>query len=310
MIDNIHNYNGIVVSSKANFFNVDIHVSNSQSQCQPKTARILCTTRNKLKYSGKRVYVGDNVLVESIDWKLNKGVVYKVNERKNLFNRPLVANVSNMFILLSLSQPSFAFDQASRFLLTAEQTGVDVSLVLTKSDLLSLNEIKHFQEQLKEWGYNPFIISIKSGLGIDSLFSKIKQCHLAVLSGPSGVGKTSLINYFLPTQSLPISDVSRKIKRGRHTTRHVELFSMGEDSFLADTPGFNRPDLHIEPNLLPFLFPELRSQINSNSSTCKFRDCLHRDEPGCIINKNWQRYSYYRECLNQMLNHQDLNQAD
>jgi len=118
--------------------------------------------------------------------------------------------------------------------------------------------------------------------------------------GPSGVGKSSLINYLIPGKSIPVGDLSKKLKRGKHTTRHVELFSLGQESFIADTPGFNKPDFDIKPHSLGRLFPEIRSQLKNKK--CKFRNCLHLDEPGCIISRNWERYDTYRNFVKEMIN--------
>ena len=128
----------------------------------------------------------------------------------------------------------------------------------------------------------------------------MRKTKLTVLAGPSGVGKTSLINHLIPTVSLPTSSVSKKLKRGTHTTRLVELFAIGNGSLLADTPGFNRPEIVCEPSDFAFLFPEFRTQLSN--SQCKFRNCLHRDEPGCVIDKDLERYPFYRENLEEMIN--------
>lgn len=294
---------GIVVSSKANYFNVDVQLplgkKNLQSKSDINCIRLLCTCRSKLKHLGVTVYVGDNVLVESIDWNSFRGVIYNIEERQTWINRPPVANVTNVFVLLSVTQPEFNFEQASKFLITAEKTGVDIDLVLTKTDLIPVERLKYFIDKLNNWCYKPIPISNISGEGIGLLVKKLKLSRLSVFCGPSGVGKTSLINFLLPEKSLNIAPVSIKLKRGRHTTRNVELFSLDNGSLVADTPGFNRPDLEIIPKELPYLFPELRSQVKKN--ICKFRDCTHRDEPGCSINKNWQRYSFYRDCLEEMI---------
>ncbi len=295
---------GIVISSKANYFYVDIdtskleNVSSNQHQ-KNKIIRILCTKRNKLNYFDLNVSVGDNVFVESIDWKGLKGVISKVHKRKSWLKRPPVANVTNIVIILSASQPKFDIDQASKFLLTGEFTGLDVNLVLNKKDLITVEELKYFIEKLKSWGYDPISISTKTGEGIDFLKERLQSFKLSVLCGPSGVGKSSLINYLLLNNIQSTSTVSKKLKRGRHTTRHVELFSLGKGSLIADTPGFNRPEIEVEPKNLAYLFPELRTQIIHNK--CKFRDCLHRDEPGCVVSKDWERYSNYRSFLDELI---------
>lgn len=296
-------YKGIVVSAKANYLDVEINESqvheNQFLDSNSFSTRLLCTRRSRLDHNGLRVNVGDLVYVEEIDWNARKAVVFDVEPRQSWLNRPPVANVTNVVVVISLSQPEFNFDQASRFLLTGEQTGLKVSLVLTKIDLITLDKLNQYKQQLLGWGYDPICISIKQGIGIDHLLTELRSMRLAVLCGPSGVGKSSLINYLLPKESIPVSSVSKKLGRGRHTTRNVELFALSNDSLLADTPGFNRPEIEVEANQLQYLFPELRSQIINNR--CKFRDCLHRDEPGCVVNKSWHRYIFYRECVDELI---------
>ena len=147
------------------------------------------------------------------------------------------------------------------------------------------------------------LMSGTSGDGIDALLSQIESTRLSVICGPSGVGKTSLLNYLLPDKALPTSEVSGKLRRGRHTTRHVELYSLRNQSLVADTPGFNRPEIQIKPSLLPNLFPEIREQISHIK--CRFRNCLHLDEPGCLIDKNWYRYEQYKQMVKDMITLQD-----
>ena len=133
---------------------------------------------------------------------------------------------------------------------------------------------------------------------MEALQQRVKGTALAVLCGPSGVGKSSLLNRLLPHLSLRVGAVSGRLQRGRHTTRHVELFAIGSDSRVADTPGFNRPDIPDDPSELGVLFPELRQQLDP--WPCRFRDCLHRGEPGCGVSTAWERYSLYVSGLEEL----------
>ncbi len=290
---------GIVVSIKANYYFVDIKNSEPNSLGIRSSITLLCTKRTKLIHKGLNINVGDNVFIEEIDLIEKKGVICNVQVRESFLTRPSVANVTNVVVMISLSEPDFNFDQASRFLITAEQTGLKNTLVLTKSDLISNVNLKEYHSKLLLWGYDAIPISIKTGQGIDLLLNRLKSSELSVLCGPSGVGKSSLINRYLPSENIPTSLVSRKLRRGRHTTRNVQLFKLSENSLLADTPGFNRPELNIEYKKLALLFPEIRIQLTHNS--CKFRDCLHRDEPGCLVDKSFPRYLYYRECIEELI---------
>ena len=294
---------GIVVALKANFLIVESDYKNvkddSVDQLYEKI-RLLCTRRSKLNYQGLFIDVGDIVCVESIDYKNKRAVVSDVEPRQSFLKRPAVANVTLVSICISADEPLFDMEQTSRFLLTAECANIEPLIILTKIDLITKNNLILYINKFKSWGYDCIPVSIHNSEGIDSLIERFRKTKLTVLAGPSGVGKTSLINHLIPTVSLPTSSVSKKLKRGTHTTRHVELFAIGNGSLLADTPGFNRPEIVCEPSDFAFLFPEFRTQLSN--SQCKFRNCLHRDEPGCVIDKDLERYPFYRENLEEMIN--------
>ena len=288
---------GRVIAKKANFYQVDLDL-----EClnYARKNRILCTIRRKLNHIGFVANVGDKVHVEEIDWNEYKGVVCYIEPRENLLIRPPVANVSDIFVVISVEEPKLDFDQVSRFLLTAEQTGANVNLILSKIDLISLNQLTNYKKRFSKWGYPPILISLKSGFGLDNLKNNFKSKYLSVLCGPSGVGKTSLINFLMPNKSLSVSPVTKKLKRGRHTTRNVELFPISSNCLIADSPGFNRPEIFIKPEELASLFPEFNQQVLNQA--CKFRNCLHLQEPGCSFNKEWDRYSFYSSLLDEIMN--------
>ena len=294
---------GIVVALKANFLIVEIDHKNFKDHSFDEfygKIRLLCIRRSKLNYQGLFIDVGDIVFVESIDYKNKRAVVSDVEPRQSFLKRPAVANVTLVSICISADEPLFDMEQTSRFLLTAECANIEPLIILTKIDLITKNDLILYINKFKSWGYDCIPVSIHNSQGIDSLIERLRKTKLTVLAGPSGVGKTSLINHLIPTVSLPTSSVSKKLKRGTHTTRHVELFAIGNGSLLADTPGFNRPEIVCEPSDFAFLFPEFRTQLSN--SQCKFRNCLHRDEPGCVIDKDLERYPFYRENLEEMIN--------
>ena len=294
---------GIVVALKANFLIVEVDYKYSKGYSGnnfSENIRLLCTRRRKLDYQGFLIDVGDLVLVESIDFKNKRAVISEVEPRKSFLKRPAVANVTLLAICISVKEPLFDSYQTSRFLITAEYANIKPLIILTKIDLINKNDLNSYINKLKSWGYDSVPVSIKHVQGMDLLLERFKETSLTVLAGPSGVGKTSLINYLIPSLSLRTSAVSKKLKRGIHTTRHVELFAIGNGSLLADTPGFNRPEVVSDIYGFAALFPEFRAQLVH--SQCKFRNCLHRDEPGCVITKDLERYSFYRENLEEMIN--------
>ena len=301
--NNSNNCRGIVVALKANFLIVEINYKDAKGYKFNQSAeknRFLCTRRSKLDYQGFFIDVGDIVCVDSIDYKNKRAVISEVEPRKSYLKRPAVSNVSLIAICISVEEPLFDLAQTSRFLITAEFAKIKPLIVLTKIDLINTNDLNIYINKLKLWGYESVPVSIKNTQGIDLLLQRFRETSLTVLAGPSGVGKTSLINHLIPSLSLPTSSVSKKLKRGIHTTRHVELFAIGNGALLADTPGFNRPELVSDIHGFAALFPEFRTQLVN--SKCKFRNCLHRDEPGCVINKDLERYSFYRENLEEMIN--------
>ena len=128
--------------------------------------------------------------------------------------------------------------------------------------------------------------------------------------GPSGVGKTTLLNMIIPGLDSTTSPVSRKIKRGKNTTRNVELFSLSSKSYIVDTPGFNMQTLEIDIRDLPNLYPEIYKQALNEGVYCKFRNCLHVNDQGCKLNTNFERYIFYREMIQSSKSHYCLIQED
>ena len=293
-----NSFRGIVVALKANFLIVEIDLQDSKKFSEK--IRLLCTRRSKLDYKGLFINVGDIVYVEAIDYKNKRAVISGLEPRKSFLKRPAVANVTLIGVCVSIEEPSFDSEQVSRFLITAESSNIKPLIILTKIDLIKKNDLNLYINKLKRWGYDSVPVSIKNTESIDLLIQRFRQTRLTVLAGPSGVGKTSLINNLIPSLSLPTSSVSKKLKRGIHTTRHVELFAIGNESLLADTPGFNCPEIVSDCTDFATLFPEFRAQLIH--STCKFRNCLHRDEPGCVIDKDLERYAFYRQNLEEMIN--------
>jgi ribosome biogenesis GTPase len=149
------------------------------------------------------------------------------------------------------------------------------------------------------WGYQPLAVSTAAASGLEGLRQRLSRPGLAVLCGPSGVGKSSLINALIPDLGLRVAAVSGRLQRGRHTTRHVELFPLADDALLADTPGFNRPVLPTQVADLISCFPELRARLLGRS--CQFSDCQHQDEPGCAVGSGWDRQPLYSQCLQELL---------
>jgi ribosome biogenesis GTPase / thiamine phosphate phosphatase len=288
---------GTVLAVQANFYQVRLDWAFGSGDA----ATLLCTRRSRLKKLGQRVMVGDRVEIEEPDWQGNRGAIAAVLPRQSELDRPLIANADQILLVFALAEPTLDPHQLSRFLVKAESTNLQVHLCFSKSDLVSPDEQQQWQERLAQWGYQTTLISVQQGWGISALVAQLGQ-KTTVVSGPSGVGKSSLINQLIPLVDLRVGEVSGKLARGRHTTRHVELFELPSGGLLADTPGFNQPELECHPEELANLFPEVRQRLAKSS--CQFSDCLHRNEPGCAVQGDWERYPDYLGMLEDAIAYQ------
>lgn len=305
---------GTVLAVQANFYQVrlELKVEGSEDNVQtsnPQPLTLLCTRRTRLKKIGQRVMVGDRVRVEEPDWEGGRGAIADVLPRKTQLDRPPVANADQILLVFALADPPLDPYQLTRFLVKAESTGLDVKLCLNKSDLVSEDELEDWRDRLKDWGYEPIFISVYTSEGLDELSNQLED-KITILAGPSGVGKSSLINQLIPDVNQRVAEVSGKLSRGRHTTRHVELFELPAGGLLADTPGFNQPDIECTPEELTLYFPEARHRLATDN--CQFSDCLHRGEPGCAVQGDWERYEYYLDLLEDAIAYQEWfnQQAD
>ncbi len=304
---------GTVLAVQANFYQVRLEtrwqigklkVGSLEDQVQPSA--LLCTRRTRLKKIGQRVMVGDRVVVEEPDWEGGRGAIAEVLPRKTQLDRPPVANADQILLVFALADPPLDPYQFTRFLVKAESTGLDVRLCLNKSDLVSEEELEEWRNRLQNWGYDPVFISVYKFQGIQELSNQLKD-KITILAGPSGVGKSSLINELIPDVNQRVGEVSGKLNRGRHTTRHVELFELPGGGLLADTPGFNQPDIACTPEELMQYFPEVRQRLATGN--CQFSNCWHRDEPNCVVRGDWERYEYYLDLLEEAIAYQtQINQ--
>ncbi len=250
--------------------------------------------------------MGDRVLIEEPDWAGGRGAIAEVLPRKTQLDRPPVAKADQIVLVFALADPPLDPYQLTRFLVKAESTGLDVCLCLNKRDLVSDEELDEWRSRLKGWGYDPAFISVQMLEGLEELKHQLDH-KITILAGPSGVGKSSLINQLIPNVQQRVGEVSGKLNRGRHTTRHVELFELPAGGLLADTPGFNQPDIDCVPQELTLYFPEARQRLAIDR--CQFSDCLHRDEPNCAVQGDWERYEYYLDLLEEAIAYQEwLNQ--
>lgn len=301
---------GTVLAVQANYYRVILDqafslelLDESGQKFSQLVHELLCTRRARLKKIGQQICVGDRITIEEPDWQGGRGAISEVEPRRNLLDRPTVANVDRILLVFALAEPSLDPHQLSRFLVKAESTGVDVLLCLNKRDLVSEQIWQSWCDRLRSWGYPPIAISTYTREGIDELAQHL-QTGVTVVAGQSGVGKSSLINLLIPNLQVRVGEVSQRLGHGKHTTRHVELFALPAGGYLADTPGFMQPNLTVTPQELTDCFPEARQRLASGES-CQFNDCLHRrDEPNCVVRGDWERYEHYIAYLEEAIAYQ------
>jgi len=247
-----------------------------------------CRARGSLRYNSVSPYPGDNVLIT--EEENGKNAIKEILPRKNFFIRPPAANIDKLFITVAAASPSPALITIDKLTVAAEYYNTETVILVTKADLDG-EMARKIESVYKNAGYKVFVTSSLKGEGIDELKSfvvgEIKGCT-AVFAGESGVGKSSLMNALFPHLELRTGDVSRKISRGKHTTRAVTLYSLDDEprfdgAFLADTPGFGIFDLATVENVfkedVQNLFPEYEPYLLN----CKYKKCTHLREEGCAV---------------------------
>ncbi len=236
-----------------------------------------CKARGKFRLDGTSPLVGDRVSC-SIDAN-GKGRIDSVEERKNFFIRPAVANIDALVFVAANTNPvtdPFLVDRVS---VIAEHSGCELIVCINKIDVDSADELyKIFSEA----GFTVVRCSAVKREGTEELLDAMRG-KVCAFTGNSGVGKSSIMNVLLPEANIETGEVSEKLGRGRHTTRHVQLYALGEDTFVADTPGFASFEIEmmssIEKEQLQYDFIDFLPYIGR----CRFNDCAHLKEPGCAV---------------------------
>ena len=257
---------GVIIKSLSGFYTVSVGDS-----------IVECKARGRFRHDGFSPLVGDRVEV-TVDAQ-GKGRIDAVLERRNYFIRPAVANVDQIVMFAAAVNPVTDPFLIDRVVAIAENAGCETVICLNKCDL---DPAERLYEIYRTVGCRVICMSAATGLGIDALRDAIRG-KTSAFTGNSGVGKSSILNRLMPELQIQTGAVSEKLGRGKHTTRHVELYALGEETYVADTPGFASFEVDmIEPiscENLQYAFREFRPYIGQ----CRFSDCAHLHEPGCAV---------------------------
>jgi len=262
---------------------------------------IECKARGKFRYTGLTPIIGDKVEI-MLETDVSKGVIEKIFTRDTEMIRPAVSNVTQAFVVFSFKRPDLNMELLNKFLVLCEYYRLNIVLCLNKLDLVEEVDDGLIRE-LESIGCDIVFLKAKEGEGLPELKTKIKD-NITVFCGPSGVGKSTILNSLLGREAMKTGDISKKSQKGKHTTRHSELIEY-EEGFLLDTPGFSALSLDfIEKEKLQDCFPE----FEKHKSECRFSDCMHNKEPNCRVKEAVKdneiytdRYKFYIKTLEEII---------
>lgn len=254
--------NGIIIKALSGFY----YVKDGKSLVE-------CKAKGKFKFNGLSPLVGDNVTYS------DDGIITAICERKNYFIRPTVSNIDALVFVASNTKPitdPFLIDRVS---VIANSNKCEFIVCINKIDIDPAENLRNIYLNA---GITTFCTSAVTGEGIDELRSFLNG-KITAFTGNSGVGKSSILNALIPGANIQTDEISEKLGRGKHTTRHVELYMLNENSYIADTPGFASFDIEMMSNITEEQLPKLFYDFSPHLGSCKFLDCHHINEPSCAI---------------------------
>lgn len=284
---------GKIIKGIAGFYYVNV-VESGLYECKAKGV----FRKEKIK-----PLVGDVVEIDVLDDTQKKGNIIEILERKNELIRPAVANIDQALVVFAVTKPKPHFNLLDRFLIMMESKGIPVILCFNKKDIATEPEIQELKEIYASCGYKIVFTSALEEENVDEVKELLKGKTTAI-AGPSGVGKSSLINILQPEAQMETGSISEKIERGKHTTRHSELIWIEEETYIMDTPGFSSLYTNeFEKEELKYYFTEFEPY----EGTCRFQGCDHVHEPGCAVKQALEegkihqvRYNNYLEMYQEL----------
>lgn len=282
---------GKIIRGIAGFYYVNV----------PELGILECKAKGAFRNLKVKPLVGDDVLVELLDREKGTGNIREILDRRNKLIRPAVANVDQAAIIFAISYPKPNFNLLDRFLLMMGYQGVRTVICFNKTDDAMQGTVEELAGQYGKCGCELYFTSTVTGEGIEG-FKECLRGKTTVFAGPSGVGKSSVMNALFSEVVMETGEISEKIKRGKHTTRHSELFYLGElgkDTYALDTPGFTSLELpDLEKEDIKEYYPEFLPWQGS----CRFQGCVHINEPDCQVKEaleeckiSRRRYENYRQ---------------
>ena len=264
-----------------------------------------CKAKGIFRNMGVKPLVGDNVRLVSLDKEKMTGNIEEILPRKNELIRPAVANVDQALVIFAAASPQPNFNLLDRFLIQMQHQEVPVILCFNKQDLVTEEDLEAISAVYSGYGSELCFVSAQEETGLGKLRQLLKG-RTTTVAGPSGAGKSSLINLLHPQAAMETGSISEKIQRGKHTTRHSELFALDEESFICDTPGFSSVYL---PELEKEELKEYMPEFSEYAPFCRFQGCVHIHEPDCAVKEAYEvgkispvRYENYKLLYEELKN--------
>lgn len=256
-----------------------------------------CKAKGIFRKENKKPLVGDNVYMEVLEEEARIGNIIRILPRQNELIRPAVANIDQALVIFAIVKPEPNYNLLDRFLIMMERQGLSSIICFNKLDIATKEEKEALQRAYESCGYRVLFVSAKDGEGMEELKGLLRGKTTAV-AGPSGVGKSSIINCLNPAAGMETGEISKKIDRGKHTTRHSEIIALQEDAYIMDTPGFTSLKLFdMGKEDLQGYYPE----FSKYREYCRFSGCAHLSEPDCGVKRALEegkispvRYGNYR----------------